>query len=356
VEPPARNAPDTSPVSTAPRDEAALDALLSEPTAPALRALERLDGDFILLGAGGKMGPTLARMLRRGMDACGRSRQRVYAVARFSDPRVGEALQEAGIDTVRCDLTDRGQVADLPDAPNVLYLAGQKFGTVDAPELTWALNTHVPALAAERYADSRIVAFSTGCVYSPASLASGGSREEDPLEPLGEYANSCVGRERIFSYFSRRHGTPGVLFRLNYAIDLRYGVLVDIARKVRAGEPIDLTTGFVNVIWQGDACAAAIACLEHAVSPPLALNVTGPETLSVRRLAEQFGELLGREPRFVGAEAPTALLANAARAHALFGYPSVTVNQLVVWTAAWLSGGGRVLNRPTPYEVRDGKY
>ncbi len=340
----------------APADEAALEELLSRPTSGLLATFAELEGDLLILGAGGKMGPTLARMARRALDEVGRRDQRVIAVARFSDPAVRAGLEAVGVAPVRADLTDRGEVAGLPEVPNVVFMAGQKFGTTDAPDATWHMNTYVPALVAERFAGSRIVAFSTGCVYPNVPVASGGSREEDPLGPLGDYANSCVGRERILTYFSRAQGTPMVLFRLNYAIDLRYGVLVDVAQKVLAGEPVDVTMGYVNVIWQGDAGAQALQCLAHASAPPLALNVTGPETVSVRVLAQRFGELFGREPRIVGTEAETALLSNAGRAHALFGYPTVPLDILIGWVAGWLSRGGRLLGKPTHYETRDGKY
>jgi nucleoside-diphosphate-sugar epimerase len=235
-------------------------------------------------------------------------------------------------------------------------MAGQKFGTAGAPEQTWAANCYFPVLAAERFQHSRIMAFSTGCVYPNVPVSSGGSREEDPLEPLGEYANSCVGRERLFQHFSRVNGTEVALFRLNYAVDLRYGVLVDIAQKVLAGVPVDLTMGYFNVLWQGDACAWAIRCLEHAASPAFVLNATGAETVSVRETAQRFGELLGRPPVLVGTEAETALLSNASRAHALFGPPTVSLDQMIAWVAHWLRSGGRTLGKPTHFEVRDGRY
>lgn len=335
--------------------EARLDDLLSTPRQETAAALEACPGDVVVLGAGGKMGPTLARMIRRAWDTLGRT-QRVYGVARFSNPAVAEELKAHGVEPLRCDLLNRADVQGLPDAPNVIFMAGQKFGTTEAPERTWVLNTLVPALVAERYAGARTVVFSTGCVYPNSPIARGGSREGDPLEPLGEYANSCIGRERVFEYFSRLHGTPTLLFRLNYAIDLRYGVLLDVAQKVAQGEPVDLTMGHVNVIWQGDASAWAIQCLEHAACPPVALNITGPETVSIRTLAARFGELLGRAPAFVGEEAETALLSNAGQAHRLFGYPTVTLEQMTEWVAQWVQQGGPTLNKPTHFEARDGKF
>jgi nucleoside-diphosphate-sugar epimerase len=340
----------------APADEDALEELLSRPTARLVESLAAFEGDLIVLGAGGKMGPTLARMARRGLDAAGRRGQRVYGVARFSEAGLREKLEAEGVIPLRCDLMDRDQLATLPEAPNVLFMAGHKFGTSDAPDTTWALNSYLPGLVAERYPESRIVAFSTGCVYQNAGVDSGGSREEDPLEPLGEYANSCVGRERILGHFSRKNGTPVVLFRLNYAIDLRYGVLVDVARKVLAGEPVDVTMGYVNVIWQGDANARALQCFPLAASPAFAVNVTGSEAVSVRELARRFGERFGREPRITGQEAETALLANASRARELFGEPETSLEQMIDWVAAWLQGGGRLLGKPTHFETRDGRY
>jgi nucleoside-diphosphate-sugar epimerase len=325
---------------------------LSEPTPGLVEALRQLPGDILVLGVGGKMGPTLARMARRALD----KRNRVIGVARFSDSALPAELEKHGVLSVPCDLLDRQSVAKLPDAPNVIFMAGQKFGTASAPELTWAMNTLVPAHCAERYARSRIVAFSTGCVYPLVPVASGGSRETDELGPPGDYANSCVGRERVFTYFSRKNNTPVVLYRLNYAIDLRYGVLLDVATKVWRGEPVDVTMGHANVIWQRDANAQALQSLTLAASPPAILNVTGPETISIRALAQRFGELFERPANIVGQEAPTAWLSNSAKAQKLFGPPSVAVDQLIAWTAEWVRHGGATLNKPTHFEVRDGKF
>ncbi len=339
-------------------NEEELEERLSRPTSGLLEAFGGLEGDICVLGAGGKMGPTLARMARRALDQSGRSGQKVLAVARFSDRTAREKLEAVGVETLVADLSNRTSVNDLPDATNIVFMAGQKFGTVDAPDITWMMNTHVPALVAERYAhpERRIVVFSTGCVYPNVPVGSGGSREADALEPLGDYANSCVGRERIFTYFSRTREAPMLLFRLNYAVDLRYGVLVDIGRKVRDGATVDVTMGQANVIWQGDANAMALQSLLYADTPPLALNVTGPETFSVRAVAQRFGELFGTSPHIVGTEAPTALLSNASRAHALFGYPTVPLETLLLWVADWLQRGNRLLNKPTHFETRDGKY
>lgn len=350
--------PTTPQPAGAPADETALEEMLSRPDEALIADLAALEGDILVLGAGGKMGPTLARMARRALDEAGQSGRRVLAVARFSDPAARASLEAAGVVTVPADLSDRAQIAALPDAANVVFMAGQKFGTTGAPDATWMMNVYVPGLVAERYAaiGARSVVFSTGCVYPNVPVGSGGSREEDDLTPLGDYANSCVGRERLFTFFCKKHGSPALLFRLNYAIDLRYGVLVDVARKVGAGEPIDLTMGHANVLWQGDANRWALRALRHAQAPPRALNITGPETVSIRQVACQFGELLGRAPLLVGEEAETALLSNAGRAHALFGYPSVPLETLIGWVADWQKRGGRLLNKPTHYETRDGKY
>jgi nucleoside-diphosphate-sugar epimerase len=304
------------------------------------------------------MGPTLARMARRALNEVGRTRQRVLAVARFSDTTARETLHAQGVETIVADLTDRAQIAALPDAANIIFMAGQKFGTTDAPEATWLMNAYVPAIVAERYAPTgaRFVVFSTGCVYPNVPVERAGSREGDPLEPLGEYANSCVARERLFAHFCRQHHAPAVLFRLNYAVDLRYGVLVDVARKVRDGEPIDLTMGYANVLWQGDANAYALRALLLAEDPPLPLNVTGPETVRIREAARRFGDIFGREPRFVGTEARTALLSDASAAFARMGRPEIFLDTLTAWVAEWLDRGGRLLNKPTHYETRDGKY
>ena len=352
-----QTAPEKNAIPPAPADEAQLEDALSRPTQRLCDDFAALDGNIIVLGAGGKMGPSLARMARRALDAAGREGQRVLAVARFSDPAARRLLEDAGVPTIPADLSDRAQVAALPDAANVVFMAGQKFGTTDAPENTWMMNTYVPALVAERYAGAkRLVVFSTGCVYSNVTPASGGSREGDSTEPLGDYANSCVGRERIFTYFAKKNRTPTTLFRLNYAIDLRYGVLVDIARKVRSGEPIDVTMGYANVIWQGDANAQALQSLLHATVPPRAINVTGAEILSVRELAQKFGERFGVTPKIIGQEAPTALLSNPDRAYNLLGAPTLPLETLIRWVGDWLLGGNRLLNKPTHYETRDGKY
>ena len=310
----------------------------------------------MVLGAGGKMGPTLARMVRRGLDAIGHRHRRVIAVSRFSSAATAGEFQKHGVETIACDLMDRAAVQALPEAPNVIFMAGQKFGTSEAPELTWVMNTLVPAIVADRFFRSRIVAFSTGCVYPLVPAGGPGSKEDDALDPPGEYANSCVGRERVFTHFAKQHGTRTLLFRLCYAIDLRYGVLLDVAQKVARGVPVDVTMGFANVIWQGDANARAIQCLEHAASPPLALNVTGLERVSIRSLAQRFGELLGCPPIITGTEASTAWVWDATRSYELFGPPTVSLEEMIEATARWVGQGGATLGRPTHFETTDGRF
>jgi nucleoside-diphosphate-sugar epimerase len=333
-----------------------LEDQLSQPSAGVLDALRMVEGDVIVLGAGGKMGPTLARMIRRGLDAIGRGDRRVIAVSRFSSASAAEALQRHGVETVACDLLNRTAVKALPDAPNVIFMAGQKFGASDAPEAMWAMNTVVPAIAAERFAKSRIVVFSTGCVYPLRPADGRGAREDDPLTPPGEYANSCVGRERVFTHFAKLYGTRALMFRLCYAIELRYGVLVDLAQKVAQGLPVDVSMGFANVMWQGDASARAIQCLAHTASPPAALNVTGLERVSIRALAHRFAERLGRPAIIAGAESPNAWIWDASRSYELFGPPTVTLDEMIEATAHWLQLGGETIGKPTRFEVQDGQF
>lgn len=334
---------------------AELEDWLSRPTPPALTALQRVDGDLVILGVSGKMGPTLARMAVRCFEELGLP-HRVYGVARFSQPQVCQELEDVGVHTLSCDLLDRTAWTELPDSKHVIFMAGQKFGTTGNQHMTWAINTYLPALACERYLDARIVAFSTGNVYPLTPIVEGGSLEEDDVQPVGEYASSCLGRERIFDYFARVHGLRCAIMRLNYAVEMRYGVLADLAQKVYAEEPIDLHMGAANVIWQGDANGQALALLDHCAAPPFVLNVTGPETVSIRRVAERFGKIFGVVPRFLGEEQPTALLSNASKAQRLFGYPTVSLDQLIEWIADWVERGGATLNKPTHFETRDGRF
>jgi nucleoside-diphosphate-sugar epimerase len=332
-----------------------LDDLLSAPTLGAVETLRQCTGDLLILGVGGKMGPTLARMAVRASQLAGVKR-RVIGVARFSNRELPAWLEKHGIEPLACDLLDPQQIAKLPDAANVVVMTALKFGSSGRPGDTWAVNCWMPANICQRFAGSRIAAFSTGNVYPLTPIAHGGSVESDPLMPIGEYAASCVGRERLYDYFSRTAGTRLSIVRLNYACELRYGVLVDLARQILAGEPIDLTMGAVNVIWQGDANAMTLQSLAHATSPPFAINVAGPETLSVRRTCEQLGELLGKPPVFNGCEGPEALLSNGQLGQRLFGYPTVPIPQLISWIADWLKRGGELLDKPTKFQVRDGKF
>ncbi len=334
-----------------------LDRLASEPDRGVVEALERCDGDLLVAGAGGKMGYHLAAMLRRGLDVLGSGRQ-VIAVSRFGDAAARAPFEAAGIGTVSADLADPAAVERLPGAGAVFFLAGKKFGTTGSPDELRLYNEEMPALVAERFADSRIVALSTGCVYPFVAPESGGSTEEDEPGPVGDYALSCLGREQAFLEASARHGTPLSLIRLNYSVDLRYGVLVDLAAKVLAGEPVDVTMGFFNCIWQGDAVAHTVRALGLAGPAPGAciLNVTGPRILSVREVAESLGEKLNLVVEVSGAEAETAWLSDASKSHRLFGPPRIPEETLIDWVAEWVGHGRPLLGKPTHFEVRDGKY
>jgi nucleoside-diphosphate-sugar epimerase len=332
-----------------------LDDLLSEPSAGAVATLSRLEGDLLLLGVGGKMGPTLARMARRASDAAG-TRRRIIGASRFSSGPLEGQLRQHGIETIRCDLLDPAQLDRLPDVPNVIFMTGMKFGSTGNEALTWSMNAYLPGMVCQKFRSSRIVAFSTGNVYGLTPVVRGGSLEGDLLQPVGEYAMSCLGRERIFEHFSRTLGLRMAILRLNYATELRYGVLVDIARAVWASQPIDLAMGNLNAIWQADANAMTLQAFDHLASPPRIFNIAGPELLSVRRVAEQFAELFGKPVTFRGTEQPDALLSNGQRAHRLMGYPRIGARQMIEWIADWVQRGGETLGKPTHFEVRDGTF
>ncbi|SCE46251.1 Nucleoside-diphosphate-sugar epimerase [Streptomyces sp. DfronAA-171] len=338
-----------------PGDEKGLEDLLAAPSPGLVADLAGLEGDLVLLGAGGKMGPSLARLARRALDAAGRADVTVHAVSRWSDRAAADALAAENIRPVAFDLM-AGDPADLPDAGNVVFMVGAKFGSAGRPDHAWAVNAALPDRIARRYATARIAAFSTGNVYPLVPTASAGSVETDPVGPVGEYAMSCLGRERVFTHHAREHGLGLALIRLNYAVDLRYGVLADLATAVRAGSPVDVTTGHVNVVWQGYANEVALRSLAHATSEPFTLNLTGPETASVRRLAALLAEEFGTEAAYAGTESGTALLSDASRCHALFGYPGVPLRTLVGWQAEWLRRGLPLSGKPTKFQVRDGRF
>jgi nucleoside-diphosphate-sugar epimerase len=337
------------------RDVAQLEDLLSEPTDGVVRAMQALDGDILILGVGGKMGPSLARMARRASEIAGVNR-RVIGVSRFSTSSLEQQLHAWGVETLRCDLLNPQSLCELPSAANVVFMAGMKFGSTGQEWLTWAINTHLPGLVANQFRDSRIAVFSTGNVYGLSSVSNGGSRESDSLNPTGEYAMSCVGRERMFEHFSRANSTKISIIRLNYAAELRYGVLLDTAVRVNSGQPVPVSMGYLNAIWQGDASAMSLQSFTCATTPPNVINITGPELLSVRWIAEEFGKRLGKDVRFEAQEASDALLSNAQKAYQLFGHPRVSVRQLIDWIADWVSKGGATLTKPTHFEERAGRF
>lgn len=328
---------------------------LLKPSPALLEDIAQLDGDILLLGVGGKMGPAMARLAKAAVDAAG-IKKKITGVSRFSEPGLEEELNGLGIDTIKADLLNDAELQGLPAAKNVIYLAGQKFGTTGKEAYTWAMNTYLPGRVAEKYRDARIVVFSTGNVYPLSPVLNGGLTEEAPAAPVGEYGQSCLGRERMFQYFSSLYGTPLFIYRLNYANDVSYGVLLEIAKSVYEQKEIDLRMGHVNVIWQGDANEIAIRALLHCEAPAKTVNVTGPETVAVRWLAEEFGKRMGKAPRFTGSEQPDALLSNSAECFRLFGYPRVTLKQMIDLIAGWVMEGGKTINKPTHFQEREGKF
>lgn len=332
-----------------------LDAFLSVPHEGVVEMMKRLPGDIMILGIAGKMGVTMGMQAVEAIKAAGVDKK-VYGVARFSNPEEKTKLEKAGVITIACDLSDREQVNQLPKIPNIIFMAGRKFGTGGSEELTWAMNVLVPALVAEHFKESRIVAFSTGCVYPLMSVKEGGCSEEVPPAPVGEYSQSCLGRERIFEYYSKKNGTKVLLFRLNYSVDLRYGVLHDIGRSIWAGEPVNNTVGYFNVIWQGDANAAALRSLELADSPCAILNVTGPETATVEKAAKIMGEVMGKEVKFAGTPGDLNYLNDSSKMCSLFGYPRMSLDEMIRLQAKWIADGGISIGKPTHFEVNNGKF
>ena len=332
-----------------------LEDRLTLPRPELVEFMRSVASPLVVIGASGKMGPTLAVLARRAAEMAGVNLE-VIGVARFSDPSARRWLEDRGVRTIACDLLDRGQVDVLPDATDIIYLAGRKFGTSDDPTLTWTMNTIAPVNTLERYRDARIAALSTGTVYGLATPVSGGSRETERPEPIGEYANACLARERIFEHYAQRNGTRVCLVRLNYAVEMRYGVLVDIARKVLDGAPVDVTMGYFNCLWQRDANEYAIRSLALARTPADVLNLTGPETLAVRDVALRLGTLMGLPVTITGTESDRAYLNDATRAFELLGAPPTPADDDIVWTAEWVRGGGASLDKPTHFEVSDGRY
>lgn len=333
----------------------ALEEFMTRPSTELIEDMKRIDGDILILGVGGKMGPTLAILAKRAIDEANLDKK-VIGVSRFSNEEEREKLEKAGIETIAVDLLDEEALSSLPDVKNVIFMVGHKFGTKGNEHFTWLMNTYLPGRVANKYRTSRIVAFSSGNIYPLTDIVKGNCSEDTSTDPIGEYAQSCLGRERILTSFSHKHGTEMLLFRLNYAIDLRYGVLLEIAHHVFGDIPFDLSMGKVNVIWQGDANEYALRSLRHCASPPTILNVTGPETLSVRWLAQEFGKRFNKEPKFISEEQPTALLNNASRAHQLFGYPKVTIQEMIDLTANWVENDGEVSGKPTHFQEREGDF
>jgi dTDP-4-dehydrorhamnose reductase len=344
-----------SAASSPPCSLAELEDRLSEPTQAVIDMMQRVPGDIVVLGVAGKMGPSLIRMAKRASDEAGTER-RIIGVSRFRDPAARRELEIQGIETITADLLDERALTALPDAPNVIYMAGMKFGSTGQEPMTWAMNTLLPGLVCQRYGSSRIAAFSTGNIYGLVPTSGSGSRETDTPNPAGEYAQSCLGRERIFEHYALSHGTHVSLIRLNYACDLRYGVLVDIAHKVWSGQAVDVTMGHFNTIWQGDANALSLLFLEHAATPAWKINLTGTRTLRVREVAESFAMKFGRPALITGSEAPDALLSDSSLCSTMVGQAGISESTLVDWVAEWVSRGGPTLGKPTHFESRDGKF
>lgn len=337
------------------RTVAELEAKLAEPSEALIQDLSSVDGDIVILGVGGKMGPSLARLAMNAIREGGLNK-RVIGVSRFSDEAAKRELEDAGVETISCNLLDDKELDALPDVANVLYMAGNKFGTTGREHFTWAMNAYLPGRVAEKYKDSRIVVFSSGNIYPFMPYGSGGANETVMPEPIGEYAQSCLGRERIFEYHSHKNGTPMLFYRLNYAVDMRYGVLLEVAKAVNEGRAINVTMGHANVIWQGDANSMALRCLTECTNPPAIMNITGPETISIRWAAEQFAKRIGKEAIIEGTEADLALLNNASKSHQRFGYPSVSLLQMIDWISDWIQAGGTTWNKPTHFQERKGKF
>lgn len=332
-----------------------LEDKLAQPSEQLIRDIAAVDGDIMLLGVGGKMGPSLARLAMNAIREAGVNKK-VIGASRFSSGTLRQELEADGVQTIAVDLLNDQDLMSLPDVPNILYMAGNKFGTMGNEHFTWAMNSYLPGRVAEKYRNSRIVAFSTGNVYPLSPVVKGGMQETESTGPVGEYGQSCLGRERIFEHFSHKYNIPMTIYRLNYAIDLRYGVLLEIAKSVKAGKPVDVTMGHANCIWQGDANEIALRCLNVCSTPPTVVNVTGPETISMRWAAQELGKRMGIEPVITGTESDTALLSNASKAMQLFGYPRVSLLQMIDWIADWVSQGGETWNKPTHFQEREGKY
>lgn len=332
-----------------------LENILTAPTAELIQAISSHASDLLILGVGGKMGPTLAKLAKRAFDKIG-VRKKVIGVSRFTSSEIQRDLESHGVETIQCDLLNQNELDTLPDVANVISMVGRKFGSGGNEPLTWAMNTYLSGMIMNKFRNSKVVALSTGNVYPLVPVTSGGSKESDAVAPIGEYAQSCLGRERIIEYWSNHLHTPVTIIRLNYAIDLRYGVLLDVAQKVAGKIPIDLRMGYVNVIWQGDANSGILLSFQKCSTPPTILNMTGAETISIRWLASRFGELFLQQPTFINEEGETALLSNANKFHSIFPFAKISLEQMIDWSAHWVSIGGTTLNKPTRFEEREGKF